>query len=263
MVGKVMCSCNLSVRSITLDAMKKRRSSFAVSNAIEKQYEKELRKVARMSGQLVESHVDGIEIVDEAAMVRALSDYSKVITPWATRKSFDMISQTNARNRRAWEGAANKIGRSLRQEVYSTPTGFVAQQLLNEQVTLIRSIPIQAGERAQKLAMQAALDGSRADVVQRELLNTTEVTESRAMLIARTEVAKSNATINRSRATSIGSEQYVWRTMGDADVRESHAEVDGEVFSWNNPPTLSDGETTHPGEIYNCRCYAEPVLPEE
>jgi uncharacterized protein with gpF-like domain len=51
--------------------------------------------------------------------------------------------------------------------------------------------------------------------------------------------------------------------MGDADVRESHAEVDGEVFNWNNPPTLSDGETTHPGEIYNCRCYAEPVLPED
>jgi SPP1 gp7 family putative phage head morphogenesis protein len=258
----MICSCNLSIRALTFDA-RKRRSSFAVSSAIEKQFGRELRKVARTSGQLVESHIDGVQIIDESAMMKSLEDYSKIITPWATRKSFDMIRQTNARNRRAWEETAKKLGRSLRQEVYSTPTGMIAQQLLNEQVTLIKSLPIDAGRRAQKLALEAALDGSRADVVQRELLNTTNVTESRAMLIARTEVAKSNTTINRSRALSIGSEQYTWRTMGDADVRESHEEVNGEVFSWNNPPTLSDGTTTHPGEIYNCRCYGEPVLPED
>jgi SPP1 gp7 family putative phage head morphogenesis protein len=260
----MMCGCNLSIRALTLDASKKkRRSSFAVSNGIERKFMQELRKVGAVSGQIVESHVDGVKIIDEYAMTKSLADYAKIITPWATRKSFDMIRQTDARNRRSWEATANKIGKSLRQEVYNTPTGYLAQQLLTEQVTLIKSLPIQAGERAQKLALEAAIDGSRADVVKRELLNTTKVTESRAMLIARTEVAKSNATINRARALSIGSDQYIWRTMGDADVRESHAEVDGEVFNWNNPPTLSDGETTHPGEIYNCRCYAEPVLPED
>lgn len=248
---------------MTFDAIRKRRSSFAVSNAIERQYERELRKIAKVSGQLVESHIDGAEIIDEPSMLKALADYSRIITPWAIRKSSDIIRQIDARNRKAWESTANKIGKSLRKEVYNTPIGFVAQQLLNEQVTLIKSLPIQAGERAQKLALQAAIDGSRADVVKEDLLNTTSVTESRAMLIARTEVAKSNATINRARALSIDSDQYIWRTMGDGDVRDSHAEVDGKVFNWNDPPTLSDGTTTHPGEIYNCRCYAEPVLPED
>jgi SPP1 gp7 family putative phage head morphogenesis protein len=93
------------------------------------------------------------------------------------------------------------------------------------------------------------------------LQDTTNVTESRAMLIARTEVAKANASINEARALSVGSEGYIWRTAGDADVRESHAEMDGQYVAWSDPPTLSDGTTTHAGAIYNCRCYSESVLP--
>jgi hypothetical protein len=46
--------------------------------------------------------------------------------------------------------------------------------------------------------------------------------------------------------------RYIWRTVGDGKVRSSHAEREGEVFSWDNPP---DGG--HPGEAPNCRCWAE------
>ncbi|MCW8915521.1 MAG: phage minor head protein [Magnetovibrio sp.] len=45
---------------------------------------------------------------------------------------------------------------------------------------------------------------------------------------------------------------YIWHTQGDGKVRESHAERDGKKFSWDNPP-----EGGHPGEDYNCRCWAE------
>ena len=47
---------------------------------------------------------------------------------------------------------------------------------------------------------------------------------------------------------------YIWRTAGDDKVRPSHAEREGQVFSWDNPP---DGG--HPGEAPNCRCTAEDV----
>ncbi|MBT4932618.1 MAG: minor capsid protein [Rhodospirillaceae bacterium] len=48
--------------------------------------------------------------------------------------------------------------------------------------------------------------------------------------------------------------KYIWRTVGDSKVRSSHAELDGKVFSWDDPP-----EEGHPGEEYNCRCWAEDV----
>ncbi len=52
--------------------------------------------------------------------------------------------------------------------------------------------------------------------------------------------------------------EYIWRTVGDGRVRSSHAERNGKVFSWEDPP-----EDGHPGEAYNCRCWAEDIEKEE
>ena len=93
-----------------------------------------------------------------------------------------------------------------------------------------------------------------------EIARSGEVTESRAMLIARTEVARANSMITEARAASVGSTHYIWRTAEDERVRESHAEMEGQVVAWDTPPTLSDGTTTHAGQIYQCRCYAEPII---
>lgn len=50
---------------------------------------------------------------------------------------------------------------------------------------------------------------------------------------------------------------YIWRTKKDDKVRSAHAEREGEIFNWHVPP-----EGGHPGEDYNCRCWAEPYKPE-
>ncbi len=50
------------------------------------------------------------------------------------------------------------------------------------------------------------------------------------------------------------SPKYIWRTSGDGKVRSRHAKFDGQIFSWDNPPEGG----YHPGEDYNCRCWAEP-----
>ncbi|MEM7191585.1 MAG: phage minor head protein, partial [Pseudomonadota bacterium] len=50
---------------------------------------------------------------------------------------------------------------------------------------------------------------------------------------------------------------YIWRTRGDAKVRPSHAENDGKIFAWDNPPP-----TGHPGEDYGCRCTAIAYVPD-
>lgn len=49
---------------------------------------------------------------------------------------------------------------------------------------------------------------------------------------------------------------YIWRTRDDEKVRPSHADNNGRVFAWDDPP-----ETGHPGEDYGCRCTAEPFMP--
>jgi SPP1 gp7 family putative phage head morphogenesis protein len=244
--------------------LKTKKTKFSQSRAIENEFARALKKIARASGGIVESHVDGDKIIDGPAMKKALAEYSRLLTPWAKNQSKKLLGSTLKRinSDKAYRDYTNKMGKQLSKELFESETGLVALALVNEQVNLIKSIPIEAGERAQKLALESLSGSRRADEIASELMKTTEVTESRAKLIARTETARSNTALNLARATSVGSTQYVWRTAGDQDVRDSHKKMNGKVFDWDDPPTLNDGTTGHPGTFPNCRCYAEPILPE-
>ncbi len=104
--------------------------------------------------------------------------------------------------------------------------------------------------------------------LEKQLGLSTEVAISRAQLIAVTETARANASINQARALAVGSGQYRWHNSGDEAVRKSHKTykgkpLQGRIFSWDSPPTLDDGMKGHPGTFPRCRCFAEPVFDEE
>jgi uncharacterized protein with gpF-like domain len=88
-------------------------------------------------------------------------------------------------------------------------------------------------------------------------------------LIARTEVSKTSTALTRARSEDIGIRWYVWKTSEDARVRSSHKHMDNVLISWSSPPSPEklDGLRSvghyHAGEIWNCRCYAEPVIEVE
>ena len=106
------------------------------------------------------------------------------------------------------------------------------------------------------------IESTRAADIAAEILRTSDVTEASARRIARTEVARAASVLTESRAVYAGSEGYIWRTSGDGNVRDSHAEMNGKYVRWDTTPRLSDGTVTHAGQIYNCRCFADPVLPD-
>lgn len=246
------------------------KSKFAASRATEKEFERSLRKIARASGALVELHIEGDKIRNPEALKKALQDYSRQLTPWAKNQAKKLLENTYKRTKsdKAYQESSKRIGKAISEELFKSETGILATLLMNEQVELIKSIPLEAGERAQRLALEGLTGDRRADEIASELMETTKVTESRAKLIARTETARANTMLNMARATSVGSTQYIWRNSGDQAVRHSHKwrngkKLDGQVFSWDNPPKLDDGTVGHPGTFPNCRCYAEPILPED
>ncbi len=214
-------------------------------------------------------------LLDTEQMRRHLEAYSRAIEPWAARQSLNLLQSVEKSNKRAYNQKSKAIGLALRAEVASKEVGEVSARLLAEQVALIKSIPIEAGERAQKIAVEAVLSGQRAtpdaDTIkelQKQLGLSTEVATSRAKLIAVTETARANASISQARAMKVGSSQYRWHNSGDQAVRHSHKyykgkALQGRIFSWDEPPTLDDGMTGHPGTFPRCRCWAEPVFDEE
>lgn len=237
-------------------------AKFEASRATEKRYAQALRKIGRVVGGIISAHVDGANIIDKELMTRQLNLYAESLDPWAKGVAADFISQVNNTNRRDWAAQSKRLSRELRNELANSSVGLMARELQDQQVQLIKSLPIEAGQRAQQLAQEAATGGKRADVVAKQLADTANVTASRATLIARTEIAKANAAITQARSEYVGASHYIWRTAGDGDVRESHRAIDGKIFQFAAPPTLIDGMTGNPGEFPNCRCFAEPIIPD-
>jgi SPP1 gp7 family putative phage head morphogenesis protein len=138
------------------------------------------------------------------------------------------------------------------------------QQWAKDNALLINDIPDKAAKQMQELIQDALISGKTQDDMIDDIKDIVggrlEVSDSRARLIARDQVAKLNGRFTRERQTESGVDSYVWRTVGDERVRETHDEVDGQTFSWSIAPEETDGN--HPGEDYQCRCWAEPVLPE-
>lgn len=246
---------------------KLKKSGFHMSPTAEKQFAAALKKVGRVSGHIVEAHVDGHTVKNLSEMEAALKSYSKLIDPWARRQAAKMLERVSRANQKKMRKTGKEIGKTLKLHVAEGQVGKEAQKLLEAHVDEIKSIPLKAAKRAQELALSAAFEGRRADEVAADLARSGKVSESTAQLIARTEVAKANASINQARSRAVGSRQYRWHNSGDGAVRDSHRiykgkRLEGLVFDWDHPPTLDDGTTGHPGTFPNCRCYAEPLFDE-
>jgi SPP1 gp7 family putative phage head morphogenesis protein len=230
---------------------------------LEARYARDLRKISRQVGDLIKGVApDGVlDAVQAEALRILLGRYAEAIEPWARATAGRMIAEIGIKERKAWADHARLMGRELRREIMEAPTGRVMREALAEQVKLIKSLPTEAAERVHRLTIEGIQNGTRASEIAREIMRSGEVTQSRANLIARTEVARTSSALTQARAEHAGSTTYIWRTAHDSDVRPSHRKMEGAAIRWDQPPTL-DGLTGHAGMLPNCRCYAEPVFPD-
>ncbi len=193
-----------------------------------------------------------------------LERYADLIEPWAEAVSKRLIDTLVVSDDAMWRDRSQRISAGLR-DLMNSGTGSVTRSIIDEQVKLFKSLPLQAADRVYDIhnqAIEAVVSGKRSSTLTDEIMRTGEVTEARARTIARTEVGRASTAITQARSTAIGSRGYIWRTAEDSDVRHSHKEMNGQYVDWAKPPTL-DGMTGHAGQFPNCRCYAEPVVPED
>lgn len=225
-------------------------------------YASRLRAVARQVGLLVKGLSPTGNPADASKIGAALRSYAQTIQPWAESVAAAMLADVARRDKAMWRANSVEMGKRLRTEIQTAPTGAMLGKLQAGQVQLIQSIPLDAAVRVHHLAQEAQLNSQRASEVAKMILNTEDVSLSKATLIARTEVARASSNLVQARAQYAGSVGYIWRTSDDGDVRDSHAKMEGQYVQWSAPPTL-DKMTGHAGTLPNCRCFAEPIFPED
>lgn len=137
-----------------------------------------------------------------------------------------------------------------------------------ENVSLIKSIPRQYHQKVEGVVLRSVSTGGKGaediyKAAMREITAQGINVHKRAELIARTETAKISATVQNERMQSVGIEEFIWRhSGGGAEPRKLHQDYHGQVFRMDDPPIIDErtGQRGMPGTIWNCGCYAEPVL---
>lgn len=247
-----------------------------VRNA-ERDYGRRLRQLARNIETLVrsyvEAHRDEAEIQqvlggytgvgDLAGLAAMLDRYSALIDPWAQSVALRFVVEVARRDETAWATYAKTMSRALQQEVQSAPTGEMLRRALAEQVALIKSIPEDAAKRVHDIAVGNLYGGERFGGMIDVIMDQGRVSRNKATLIARTETARVSSMLTEVRAKHVGSEGYIWHTVKDRRVRDSHRKMDGRFIRWDDPPVVDLGVPPyHAGQIWNCRCFAEPIMPD-
>jgi SPP1 gp7 family putative phage head morphogenesis protein len=231
---------------------------------VEKKYGQQLRKI---SGY-IDSIIKGFDVTDETvypSIVTALRKYAESLDVWAVNASSRILMDVALRDEKTWLIHAKDMSIGVKYQIRNTDVGAVMQKLLADQVGLIKSLPLNAAQRVQDLATRAVIEGGRADEISGLIMAIGGVTKARANTIARTEISRAATAFTEARAKDLGSDGYIWRTSEDSDVRHDHQELNGKHFKWNNPPVVDkkSGRRAHAGCDINCRCYPEPVIPED
>lgn len=147
------------------------------------------------------------------------------------------------------------LGVDITSAIRSLNVGQKIEAAVVANASLIKSLPDQAVERIKGRVLNDVARGTRYETLAKDIAEQFDITDRRAKLIARDQMAKVNSAITEAKHKALGITKYEWVTAGDERVRDSHADNNGKVFAWNKPPS-----TGHPGEDINCRCIAVAVL---
>lgn len=116
--------------------------------------------------------------------------------------------------------------------------------------------------RLKKQVAKNVSEGFRAEKLVDSIVAERGVTWRKAQFLARQETSLMVSKYRQIRYEEIGIQKYQWSTSHDLRVRHDHRELNGRIFRYDEPPITdkSTGARNNPGEDYNCRCVAIPVL---
>lgn len=109
---------------------------------------------------------------------------------------------------------------------------------------------------------KAATAGFRAESLEAMIKAEWGVSRRKAAFLARQETSLLVSKFREERYGEAGVTQYRWETSHDERVRKDHKDLNGRVFRFDDPPITdrATGTRNNPGEDFNCRCVAVPIL---
>jgi uncharacterized protein with gpF-like domain len=201
-------------------------------------------------------------------------------------KLLNIGQQTSSWNDKQWQETLMKV---LGVDVYRREQflGSHLKSFVKEGSSLITKLTQDTYYDVATTLTRGIRKGDRVETIKKALLSDTDLqrgvfnkVETRARLIARDQVGKLNGELMKLRQEAIGVEFYRWHTVHDERVRDAHDILDQKICTWNDSTVYADtyeeakagnwkqrsdidAVELHPGEDFQCRCWAEAIFTEE
>lgn len=153
---------------------------------------------------------------------------------------------------------------SISSEYYNS----IMQAVVNENLTLIKSIPQNILKEMQITLSQGIISGNQKELI-KSLKKIKGVNKDRAIFIARDQIHKACESFKQVQNTSLGIEYYEWLTADDERVSSGiggHAHNNHRIFKYGSNEAIISHSNKRgfyygkPGDRPNCRCIALGVI---
>lgn len=154
-------------------------------------------------------------------------------------------------------------GLSLKTSIVTADMQDTVKAIIAENVGLIKSIPQTYLQQVNGSVMRSIAGGNGLQDLIPALEKYEGMTHRRAHNIALDQTRKTYNSIARDKMQALGVQKYRWNHSGGSNQpREDHIEMDGNVYSFTEPPVIDQrtGERGIPGQAPNCRCTMTPIF---
>ena len=143
---------------------------------------------------------------------------------------------------------------------YSSQVAEQTQIVIGENVSLIKSIGNQYLDNVRAAVWRSVKGGYDTQGLIKQLMDIDGVTERRAKIIAKDQIAKANQAFERSRAEELGITHADWvHSSAGRTFRHDHVKANGTRYEIAKGCYIS-GEFIQPAEKINCRCRARLII---
>lgn len=183
----------------------------------------------------------------------------------SNRIASDFVNASNQANKKRYNQQMKSMG--INAYADSPEISAYLDASVADNAKLIKSVNEKYIGQIENIVNAGTRSGLRPEYIQKQLTEQFGIESRRSKFIARDQTSKVAGQLNQMRQTTTGFKYFRWLDSKDGRVRSRHKHIaDKEtkygvgVYRWDDLPLSDKGIPIAPGDDYQCRCTAIPVI---
>lgn len=200
-----------------------------------------------------------------------IADIDKTLSKFLPEEIADKLQATNIFDTTLWkvqrEFEDNVKNITVMPKLSDSQREKIAAEWNNNMKLWIRDWTAEEIQKLRGEMQRTIFTGNRYESAVKTIQKSYGESQNKAKFLARQETGLLMAKFKETRYTDAGIMEYRWGCVAGSakhPVRPSHKALEGKIFRWDTPPiTTMPGQPVrrnNPGEDYNCRCFARPIV---